>query len=121
MHNSTVLVVDDVPIVLSLVTRYLEDAGFTVIGAKDGVLGLAAYRQHSSVINLVLTDVEMPNMRGTEMADRVLLESPGLPVLFMSGNGSPDRGCGCVSKPFRSAELLARVRRALEPQSVLIS
>lgn len=56
------------------------------------------------------------------MADRVLRDNPGLPVLFMSGNApSADRGWGCVSKPFRHAELLARVRMALEPRALTSS
>jgi DNA-binding response OmpR family regulator len=64
----------------------------------------------------------MPKMMGTELADRVLCDNPGLPVLFMSGNdSSADRGWGCVSKPFRVAELLSKVRVALEPRGALKS
>jgi CheY-like chemotaxis protein len=120
MDNQTVLVVDDMPAILILATRYLEDAGFSVIAAENGPQGLAAYTRHSSVIKLLLTDVEMPDMTGAEMADRILVENPGLPVLFMSGNTTfADRGWGCVPKPFRGGELLARVRIAVENRSAL--
>jgi CheY-like chemotaxis protein len=122
MNDRAILVVDDIPAILILIKRYLEGAGFSVITAEDGLQGCAAYTRDSSVIQLLLTDVEMPNMTGTEMADRVLSDNPDLPVLFMSGNApSANRGWGCVSKPFRSAELLAKVRIALEPRRALKS
>jgi CheY-like chemotaxis protein len=122
MNDRAILVVDDIPAILTLIKRYLEGAGFNVITAEDGLQGWAAYTRQSSVIKLLLTDVEMPNMTGTEMADRVLRDNPDLPVLFMSGNApSTDRGWGCVSKPFRRAELLARVRIALTPRRALKS
>ena len=90
--------------------------------AEDGLQAWAVYTRYSSVIKLLLTDVDMPNITGTEIADRVLRDNPELPVLFMSGNApSTDRGWGCLFKPFRSAELLAQVRMALEPRSTLKS
>lgn len=114
MNNRTILVVEDIPAILTLVKHYLEEAGFIVITAEDGLQGLVTYTRHSSAIKLLLTDVDMPNMTGTEMADRVLRQNPDLPILFMSGNApSADRGWGCIAKPFRCAELLARVRIAL--------
>jgi FixJ family two-component response regulator len=64
---------------------------------------------------LLLTDVVMPNIGGLELADRVLRVDSQLPVLFMSGDAwVADRGLECISKPFRSAELLARVSRVLK-------
>jgi CheY-like chemotaxis protein len=122
MNDRAILVVDDVPAILTLITRYLEGAGFNVITAEDGLQGWTAYTRHSSVIKLLLTDIDMPKITGTEMADRILSDNPDLPVLFMSGNApSADRGWGCVSKPFRRAELLARVRVALTPRRALTS
>ena len=119
MNNRTILVVDDIPGIRTLVKHYLEKAGFSVITAEDGLQGWAAYTRDSSVIKLLLTDVDMPNMTGTDMADRVLRDNPDLPVLFMSANApSADRGWGWVSKPFKSAELLAKVRMALKPRAL---
>jgi len=115
MNNRTILVVDDIPGIRTLVKHYLEKAGFSVITAEDGLQGWAAYTRDSSVIKLLLTDVDMPNMTGTDMADRVLRHNPDMPVLFMSGNARfVDLGWGFVAKPFRHAELIAKVRMALE-------
>jgi CheY-like chemotaxis protein len=115
MNDRAILVVEDIPPILTFVKRCLERTGFRVIAAEDGLQGLAAYTRHSSVIKLVLTDVDMPNMTGAEMADRVLRDNPNLPVLFMSGNNSSaDRGRACISKPFRAEELLFKVRIALK-------
>jgi len=64
----------------------------------------------------------MPNISGSEMADRVQRDNPDLPVLFMSGNAPfADPGWSCLAKPFRYAELLAKVRMALEPKGTLRS
>jgi len=122
LNKPTILVVDDTPAILTIIKIYLERAGFSVMTAEDGLQAWAVYTRYSSVIKLLLTDVDMPNITGTEIADRVLRDNPELPVLFMSGNApSTDRGWGCLFKPFRSAELLAKVRMALEPRSTLKS
>jgi CheY-like chemotaxis protein len=122
LNNPAILVVDDTPAILTIIKIYLERAGFSVMTAEDGLQAWAVYTRYSSVIKLLLTDVDMPSITGTEIADRVLRDNPDLPVLFMSGNApSTDRGRGCLFKPFRSAELLAKVRMALEPRSTLKS
>lgn len=114
-HRQTILVVDDQDDIRNVVRRLLESAGYTVIVADDGAIGLAAFRQNRTAIALVLTDVTMPNMNGLDLADRVLELDAKLPVLFMTGNDSyPDRGYGCVSKPFKGRELLDSVEAVLE-------
>lgn len=122
MNKPTILVVDDTPAILTIIKIYLERAGFSVMTAEDSLQAWAVYTRYSSEIKLLLTDVDMPNVTGTEMADRVLRDNPDLPVLFMSGNApSSDRGWGCLFKPFRHTELLAKVRMALEPRSTMKS
>jgi len=122
LNKSTILVVDDTPAILTIIKIYLERAGFSVMTAEDSLQAWAVYTRYSSEIKLLLTDVDMPNVTGTEMADRVLRDNPDLPVLFMSGNApSSDRGWGCLFKPFRHTELLAKVRMALEPRSTIKS
>jgi DNA-binding response OmpR family regulator len=108
-------VVDDNLDIRAFAKRFLEIAGWTVVTAADGAEGLSVYAAHQSNIVLLLTDVKMPNINGFELADRVLGMDAQLPVLFMSGDtGSGYRGLECIAKPFRSAELLARVSRVLK-------
>jgi CheY-like chemotaxis protein len=113
-RNSAILVVDDNDIIRDVVKGFLEGAGYAVMLAGDGCAGLACFQLNRSEIALVLTDVEMPVMNGIQMADRILELDRNLPVLFMSGaSNAADRGYGCVAKPFRSLELIARVGAAL--------
>jgi len=111
----TILLVDDNADIRELVKRFLEMAEFSVATAVDGEAGLRFYEVHRSSIGLLLTDVEMPNLGGLELADRVLKIDSNLPVIFMSGEASKvRRGLECVSKPFHPAELVERVSRALK-------
>ena len=120
MNNPTILVVDDTAAILTLIKLYLEGAGFSVITAEDGLQGWAMYTRHTSVIKLLLADVDTPNIAAAEMVDRVERDNPDLPVLYMSGNARfGERDPSCLFKPFRRAELLASVRMALEPRSAL--
>jgi DNA-binding response OmpR family regulator len=97
---------------------FLENAGYPVVTAADGEEGLLYYETHQSNIVLLLTDVMMPNMNGLELADRVLRLDSQLPVLFMSGDAwGADRGFGSVVKPFKSAELVARVNQVLDAKA----
>jgi DNA-binding response OmpR family regulator len=109
-----ILVVDDDESIRNLVKSLLEAARFAVLTASNGAAALALFRAARQQIALVLTDVAMPGMNGVELADRVLAIDNHLPVLFMSGSDVVDRGYGCVAKPFRGAELIARVHAALD-------
>lgn len=117
-HPGAILVVDDDESIRRLVRAFLEAAGYTVIVAMDGVAGLACFEQNRTTIDLLLTDVVMPSMNGLDLADRVLEIDGQLPVLFMSATAAhADRGYGCVEKPFRGSELLARVGAVLQRQA----
>jgi DNA-binding response OmpR family regulator len=112
-HLGAILVVEDDASVRGVIKALLETAGYTVMVAADGVVGLACFLQNRTAIALLLTDVTMPNMNGLDLADRVLELNGKLPVLFMSGTAhNADRGHGCLVKPFGGSELLARVRSA---------
>jgi DNA-binding response OmpR family regulator len=114
----TILVVDDDASIRGVVKAFLEAAGYTVVIARDGELGLDCFKQNRATIALLLTDIVMPNMNGLDLADRVLELDGKLPVLFMSGTaGNADRGYGCVKKPFRGSELLARVVAVLQERA----
>jgi DNA-binding response OmpR family regulator len=113
-ERGTILVVDDNLDSSAFTKHFLETAGWTVLTAADGAEALRFYEQHRARIVLLLTDVTMPNIDGLELAERVLRINSQLPVLFMTGGfWLPKRGLECIAKPFRSAELVDRVRRVL--------
>jgi PAS domain S-box-containing protein len=115
--SATILVVEDEPSVLQLAARALERAGHTVLAAGTATRALELVRDHGEAIDLLLTDVVMPEMDGPELAERVAGLAPGVRVLFMSGY--PDRvmaaeGGGVrvgdvLPKPFSVAQLRDRV------------
>jgi two-component system cell cycle sensor histidine kinase/response regulator CckA len=83
----TVLLVDDEPAVRRLLSRHLLALGCSVLEAGDGPHALRLIEQHHDSIALVLADVVMPGMNGTELAGRVLAEYPDLRVLLISAFG----------------------------------
>jgi|SRR5579871_474936 len=108
-YPGAILLVDDDHSIRKLVKECLEGAGYTVFAAGDGVVGLAFFKQRQEEIALLLTDVDMPGMNGLDLADRILELDGTLPVVFMSGAVTADRGNGCIPKPFREPELVAKV------------
>jgi CheY-like chemotaxis protein len=118
----TVLVVEDEAPVRHLVTSTLQRAGYIVLSAEDATSAMARLRGHGVPIDLLLTDVIMPEMLGPELAERATTLRPGLRVLFMSGYShqmiarrqvSEDE-VAFVEKPFTSDTLLAGVREVLD-------
>ena len=119
--TETVLVVDDEDGVREVAVRCLAKAGYTVLSAADGPAAIDLLHARSGPIHLLLSDVVMPKMHGTELAAIVGAERPGTPVLFMSGYADGlmnDRGVlpddiTVLPKPFTMNELLAAVRTAI--------
>jgi CheY-like chemotaxis protein len=120
MASQTVLVVDDEPLVRGLVRAVLESDGYTVVEADGPQRALELARSHPERIDLVLTDVMMPRMPGTELAPLLQASRPGVPVLFMSGSRAalavpPEP---LLDKPFTRDALARAVRDALaRPQA----
>ena len=118
----TVLVVEDEEGVRHLTRRILERQGYTVIEACDGRDALQRAAAHGGRIDLLLTDMVMPEMTGRALAEVLVAERPGLRVLYMSGytddeivrRGMRDAGSGFVEKPFTTTSLVRVVRAALD-------
>ena len=116
----TVLVVDDDRGVLRLTSRMLRMAGYKVLEAGSGPEALGVL-QHEPGIDLVLTDIVMPEMHGLELVDRALATTPDLRVLLMTGHalelttqlGGRESHLPLLLKPFSAEQLLAKVRDAL--------
>ncbi len=125
----TLLVVDDEPVVLDVLTAVLTSRGYSVLPAHNAVEALQLFRSHHGPIDLLLTDVVMPDMTGPDLADALAREQPGLKVLFIAGlpdtpvirNSILARGLDLLPKPFDPRELIRRVEKVLEPPKVQIA
>ena len=119
--TGTVLIVDDYADLRELMEEILRDAGYNVLAAANGTAALAVARDHKGEIDVLLTDIVMPSMLGSDLAEQMKLENPDLRVLFMSGFARPiQRETGSVGpetpllqKPFMGPELLAKMREVL--------
>lgn len=121
--GGTVLVVEDEPAVRTLVRRALTRGGYRVIEAADGAEALAIVEREGILdsLDLMLSDVVMPNMLGPEMAERMRELRSDLPIVFMSGHshrGRPELPRGprpaFLPKPFTPDALVRTVRAMLE-------
>jgi two-component system, cell cycle sensor histidine kinase and response regulator CckA len=124
-ESRTILLVEDDPLVRSMVERSLGDCGFRVIAASNGAEGLAMALRHGDRVDVVLTDLAMPDMGGRELARRLAEQRPNLPVVFMSGytdddvirRGLLDDGLTFLQKPLSPAVLVRHMREVLDRSS----
>jgi two-component system, cell cycle sensor histidine kinase and response regulator CckA len=120
--SETVLLVEDEASVRASVRRLLEWHGYRVIEAGNGTEALRIYQENADAVDLVLTDLLMPEMGGFELVERLRLGNPSLRVVFMSGytekaftdTGSAESGTGFVEKPFTVDTLMRRLRGVLD-------
>ncbi len=121
--NLTVLVVDDAPSICDLIAWHLSAVGFRVLTANDGTEAQRIVRSDTAAeIDLLLTDVEMPGMRGDELAEWFSKERPQARVLLMSGNPAnlPDpRTVAFLPKPFSLAELNAAIHQVFAGEATV--
>jgi CheY-like chemotaxis protein len=120
--TETLLLVEDEAAVRASVRRLLEWHGYTVLEARNGAEALTVFEAYERDIDLVLTDVVMPEMGGYELVERLRARRPELRVVFMSGyaerafisNGSIPAGTGYLEKPFTVETLTRRLREVLD-------
>ena len=119
--TETVLLVEDEEQVRAILKQILENQGYHVLSASQGEEALAI-SQEPGDIQLMITDVVMPQMSGRELAERMLSVRPSLRVLFMSGytddaivrHGLLDEKLNFIQKPFDSATVARKVRDVLD-------
>jgi two-component system cell cycle sensor histidine kinase/response regulator CckA len=117
----TVLLAEDQPEVRRLALRILKGNGYRLLEAASGPEALAVSRGHEGPIDLLVTDVIMPEMTGRELASRLKESRPQLKVLYVSGytadvigrEGVLDPGVAYLPKPFTPAQLSIKVREVL--------
>ena len=113
----TALVVDDEPLVRRMVALVLEQDGISVLTAGNGPDAIELCRSHPGEIDLLVSDIRMPQMDGCTLANQLQAENPELPVLLISGyweNDTAERSrFPLLSKPFSVSSLLQIVHRLL--------
>jgi PAS domain S-box-containing protein len=120
-QGETILIVEDEESLRQLTSRVLTRGGYRVCAVTSGAEAVRRASDPAQPIDLLLTDVIMPEMLGNEVVARVVAVRPGLPALFMSGyaqpildsHGIPSPRFDILEKPFTEAALLARVREAI--------
>ena len=120
--SETILLVEDEAVVRGLARRILEQAGYSVVEASRGDEALRFCAEHAAELDLLLTDVVMPEMSGKQLADQLKSQYPELKMVFMSGytddsivhHGVLDSGVEFIQKPFTPAALVRKVRDVLD-------
>jgi len=124
--SGVVLLVEDEKGVRELAHQYLEMCGYTVLEAENGYTAIELASMHSGPIDLLMTDVVMPGIGGSELAERIVTIRPDIKVLFMSGyanhagarHGTLKDGSALLQKPFTLAALAAKLREILSSDPV---
>jgi CheY-like chemotaxis protein len=119
--TETILLVEDEDSVRNLTLRMLNQLGYTVIPAADGKQGIEIAKAHSGRIDLLLTDMVMPNMSGRQLAEMVKAIHPETAIVFMSGytedtvvhQGVLQPGVEFLSKPFSRESLAGTLREGV--------
>ena len=118
--SHTILLVDDEQAVRAIVVKILKRANYNVLEAESGDAALRIAESHSGKIDLLLSDMYMPGLRGPEVAQKLAPKCPGIRVLFMSGYADQDsrsgvpEGANFLNKPFSGKELVTAVEGVLK-------
>ena len=120
--TETVLVAEDEAAILELARESLEQLGYTVLTARSPEEAMREGEEHAGAIELLITDVVMPQMNGRQLCERLRSRAPGLKCLYMSGytadviahRGVLEEGVSFIAKPFSLATLAAKVREVLD-------
>jgi DNA-binding NtrC family response regulator len=120
--SETILLVEDETAILAMTTTMLEQLGYTVLAAGRPGEAIRLAEQYSGEIHLLMSDVVMPGMNGSDLAGNLVSRYPHLKRLFMSGytanviahHGVLNEGVHFLQKPFSRRDLADKVREALD-------
>jgi PAS domain S-box-containing protein len=120
--HETILLVEDERPILDLTTTVLKHLGYTVLATNSPIEALQVAEQHQTRIDLLMTDVIMPEMNGRDLSKQLLASHPHLKCLFMSGytadviahHGVLEAGVLFIQKPFTQKDLATRLREVLD-------
>jgi CheY-like chemotaxis protein len=123
----TILVAEDQPELRWMICQFLQERGYSVLEAKDGRDAVELAEQYNSAIDVVLTDIVMPFLRGPEVARHISASRPQIKVIFMSGYTEGDVGpegqnewegqAALLQKPFELDLLAVKIREVLEAET----
>jgi CheY-like chemotaxis protein len=127
---ATILVIDDEPRMLRVIGEMLKSAGHTVVEATSGDQGVATLAEQA--VDLVITDIIMPDKEGIETISEIKQDHPDLPIIAISGGSLKGAGsyletaaalgaCATLEKPFHSFEMLDVVDAALGNKTAVSS
>jgi len=119
--NETILLVEDDDAVRRMTRMFLEIKGYNVVEARNAADAIQFIECHKGSIEMVLTDVAMPGMKGGELVERLVKLRSGIKVLYMSAytedaainSGILGPGSAFIEKPFNADELACKVREVL--------
>jgi|GEM_PF-849373 len=122
--SESILLVDDEEMITEIVKKLLEALGYTVLLARSGIEAIETYKTSWETIDIVMLDMIMPGMSGSETFNRLKAINPDMKVVLSSGysmNGQAEeilnRGCnGFIQKPIKIAELSQKLREILDDQ-----
>jgi len=122
LGTETILVVEDEDMVRNLTVEVLESCGYEVLQARNGIEALDFCKSYKEKIDLLITDIVMPQIGGRELAERMLHEDPSLCVLFTSGytddaivrHGILEEDANFIQKPFNLDDLGKKVSELLD-------
>ena len=120
--SESILVVEDEPGVCRLIETMLTRLGYVVMTANTPADAIAKVADHNTTIDLLLTDVMLPDLSGASLSRELSKSRPGLKVLFMSGFGDDviderdlaAKGTAFIQKPFTAIDLAEKVGQLLE-------
>ena len=119
--TATILVVEDEEMVRELICKTLATYGYNVLEANNALHALTLAEEHKEGIDLVLTDIIMPQMNGHKLYQQIVASYPNIKSLYMSGytdnviahHGILNRGINFIQKPFTVQSLIQKVRDVL--------
>lgn len=117
--KETVLMIDDEDLLLTMGEMVLSSFGYRVITANSGQEGVEKFSENAKDIDLVITDLVMPQMSGREVIEKLRRISPEVKIICMSGfvrQGAGDEGENYLQKPFASQDLLRKVKQVLSAE-----
>jgi len=123
--NETILLVDDEAVIIDVGSQLLEKLGYTVIKAKGGAEAIRMYQENKEKIDLVILDMIMPDVGGSEVHEKIKIIDPEVKILLSSGysiNGQAmeilNKGCnGFIQKPFNLKDFSKKIRDVLKKTS----
>ena len=113
------LVTDDDPILLKVLTKALEREGAKILACHDGQHALEVFKEQGKDVHLLIMDVKMPNMNGIEAFKNIRKTRPNIPVIFISGYAESDeiistlknKNVSFLVKPFKPADIMSQIEK----------